>query len=327
MALPNKPFLINYNAKNYNPATHTIPKEQGQTFDQDMVLNAAASSYTNDHITVNGQYYEHYFNSTSENPFSRSGSQPLTIIAKTSNGVDTDGTHAICSSRGSSGGVNWMIMNPCRNSPLGVVYMHNSNNTYNNCPYIQMSDITIPNIYSILVSNGIGYGKNYTSNTTFRSISNSYGSLSSGFGIFTDTYASGGFEIWNGDFYWLYISTEALTDDEIQQVINYNEGVSEFTIEPDVVNFSYSGGNSAITITSENNWSASTTNGWITVSPSSGTSAVNSTTVIVSSNLFTDRNGTVTFNDGENVKELTVSQSGYNISPFNNMFRNGIRIN
>ena len=322
-SLPSNTFLCNYNAKNYNPSTHTIPNEQGALFAQDMVLNAAAASYTDDHITVNGQYYNYQFSSASDNPFNRSGNNAFTIIAKTSKGTDTSGEHAIASCRYPS--INWILFNPANGCSNDTIFLHNTNRYYSNTPYTVISQV--PNIYAIRVANGSGYGQSITDNTTYRSIGNTWGSTATRFGIFTDTHQMGGFEIWKGDFYWIYISGEALTDEEITKVIKYNEGIVDFSISPDSASFQSSGGSSAITVTSESNWTASTENDWITLSPSSGTSAVTSCIVSVPNTLFSDRNGTVTFTDGENTLELMVSQNGYNLAPFNNLFRHGNRIN
>lgn len=220
--LPSNTFLINYNAKFYNSSTYTIPKTEGQLFNEDMVLNAAASSYTSDHITVNGQYFEKSFGSTGANPFNLTNSSPFTLIAKTSRGFDTNGEHSLASCR--SGGLNWVLFNPGNGSGADKVFMHNSQRLYSQTPYATIT--TEPNIYAIRINNGSGYGQSYTDGTTERSISVSYNGNSDRFGIFTDTYSTGGFELWKGDFYWMYISTEALTDDEIQQVINYNENIN-----------------------------------------------------------------------------------------------------
>jgi hypothetical protein len=40
--------------------------------------------------------------------------------------------------------------------------------------------------------------------------------------LFTGNYYG---EDWGGDFYWIYVSPTALTDEQIQQVIDYNENM------------------------------------------------------------------------------------------------------
>ena len=221
--LPNKSFLINYNARDYNDSTHTIPKTSGQTFDEDLVLNAPACAYTSDHITVDGQYFQKYFSDANDNPFNLTAQDPFTIIAKTSKGLDASGEHSIASVRSEYGGFSWMLFNGGNGSDNNTVFMHNSERYASNTPSITLT--TEPNIWAIRIANGSGYGESITDNTTGTTQTVRYDGLSpDGFGIFTDTFQSTGFELWRGDFYWIYMSKEALTDEEIAAVINFNEG-------------------------------------------------------------------------------------------------------
>ena len=165
MALPNKAFLFNYNATNYDPQTHTIPKTEGQLFNEDMVLNAAASSYTSDHITVNGQQFDYDFQNVDSNPFNRSNTDSLTVIMKAKPSSLTSGAHSLFSNRG--GSYNWMVFNPANGSPAGMFFLHTSDGDYNNVPSVQARNLNEPNIFAFRVSNGTGYGHSYTDNETF----------------------------------------------------------------------------------------------------------------------------------------------------------------
>ena len=219
-SLPSNTFLINYNAKFYNTSTHTIPKTEGQIFDQDLVLNGNPVSYTNSSITVNGQYFDYTFSSNSNNPFNRTGTDSLTIIMKAKPSTTTSGAHSLFSNRG--GSYNWMVFNPANSSPAGMFFLHTANGDYSKAPYVQAVSLTNPNIFAFRVANGSGYGQSYTDNNTFRSTGVTWG------GITNIVHILGGIaavEAWNGEFYWMYISTEALTDNEIQQVIDYNENL------------------------------------------------------------------------------------------------------
>lgn len=218
--LPNIAFLVNYNAKQYNPATYTIPQTQGQLFAQDLVLNGAAASYTSDSITVDGQNYQYYFGGTGDNPFNRSGSDSQTIIMKVKQGTYTSGAHAILSNRGND--YNWMVFNPANGSPTGVVFLHTRNGTYNQVPNITMVDTTIPNIFAFKVNSGTGTSYNYTTQTQGSNYNINWGGASNRMTFFIGV-SSG--EVWKGEFWWMYVSNEALTDDQIQQVINYNENL------------------------------------------------------------------------------------------------------
>ena len=218
--LPSIAFLCNYNAKLYDPTTRTIPKVQGQIFDQDLVLNGNPVSYTNSSITVNGQYFDYNFNNNANNPFNRSGSDSLTIVMKAKPSSLTSGAHSIFSNRG--GSYNWMVFNPANGSPAGMFFLHTANGAYANAPYVQAVSLTDPNIFAFRVANGSGYGQSYTDNETFRSTGITWGGITNVIHILGGVAAV---EAWNGEFYWMYISTEALTDNEIQQVIDYNENL------------------------------------------------------------------------------------------------------
>lgn len=332
--LPNKTFLCNYNAKQFNVLTHTIPKTSGQTFDHDMVLNASPSAYTLNNITVNGQYFEYDFGSTSLNPFNRTGNQPLTIVAKTSKGFYDSGEHTIVCSRYPN--INWLLFNPANTSGDGAganggtVFLHdNSHRFWTNTPYVQM--VSDPNIYAIRVSGGTGYGKSFTDNTTFESRSVSFGSTARRVGFFTDTHSPGGFELWHGTFYWIYVSAEYLTDEEVQEVIDYNEQLpTQIEIVPSSLSFSYQSGSSSVNITASSNWTASTNDNWITLSATAGTSGSTNITVSVSENQgLIERSGVVTITDANsNVATFSVNQSKMLTTLFaNKAFMNGLPVN
>lgn len=216
--LPNIPFLVNYNARDYDPSTRTIPQTQGQSFAYDLVLNGDADSYTNNSITVNGQYFQVSIPNTNNNPFNRSGSDNQTIIMKVKQGQDTSGAHAILSNRGSN--YNWMVFNPANNSPFGMVFLHTSNGAYDQVPNIMMVDTTIPNIFAFKVNSGTGTSYNYTTQTSGNTYNISWGGASNRICFFIGV---GTNEIWRGEFCWMYVSNEALTDAQIEQVIRYNE--------------------------------------------------------------------------------------------------------
>ena len=327
--LPNKTFICNFNAKDYDASTHTIPKTTGQIFDQDLVLNANPSAYTSDHITVNGQYFVHQFSSANLNPFNRSGNQPLTIVAKTSKGFYTSGEHTIVSSR-DSGNINWLLFNPANGADNSKVFLHDRDHRY----YYETPCATIttePNIYAIRVNNGSGYGMSITDNTTGSTQTVTFGIGATRVGFFTDSYnASVGFELWTGDFYWIYISNEALNDSEIQEVIDYNDGVS-LRVEPNSIYFGNESGTSAVTVTSPTDWNASVlSGGFLTVLPQSGTSG--STTVYVTASKNTSygqRIGKILITD-ENQDEAEINitqQESQIVVPIRKMYINGNRIN
>ena len=321
----NRTFICNYNASEFD-GDKTIPKTEGQLFSQDMVLNASPSSFDDKYISVNGQYFEYEFSSANLNPFNRSGNQPLTIVAKTSKGLDNSGEHSIVCSRYPS--INWLLFNPAngKGANNGTIFLHdNTHRFWTDTPYVQIT--TEPNIYSIRVNNSQGYGQSYTDGTTERSIAVGFGSAATRVGFFTDPHYTGGFEIWRGNFYWIYISGEALTDDEIQQVIEYNENLGSFGISPENISFDYTGGTSALTITSEEGWTASTENDWLTLSSTTGTGN-NTINITAQLNKGQERIGIITVTNGNTNVSCTITQSKYPVLLYcENLFKNGNTIN
>ena len=98
-------------------------------------------------------------------------------------------------------------------------------------------------------------------------------------------------------------------------------------ISPENMSFDYTGGTSALTITSEEGWTASTENDWLTLSSTSGIgdSTINITAKL---NKGEERTGYVNVTDGKYTSVCTISQKNYPvIVPYNNLYINGNRIN
>lgn len=105
--------------------------------------------------------------------------------------------------------------------------------------------------------------------------------------------------------------------------------ISGFELSTSALTFSSIASSSTITVTSSDNpWTASTTDSWITINPITGDTGETNVTVTVSSNYFTDRTGTVSFTDGKETLQLTVTQKNrVDYIPFKKLFINGDRIN
>lgn len=303
-SLPSNTFICNYNARDFD-GSRTIPKTSGQTFGEDLYLTSAVTSYDANKITLSGQYFAKSFNSTGANPFNRTSTDSLTVIAKLGQGVDTSGAHSVFSNRGNT--YNWMVFNPANGSPVGMFFLHSSQGAYAKCPYIQMVDTTAPNIFAFRVSGGTGFGQSYTDNQVFGSTGVTWGGQSNRIAFFCG--GSNGSELWKGDFYWIYISPEVLTDAEIQQVIKYNEKTS-FETDVTAITASYNSTTSAVTLTADEDmaWTASTSNNWITLSTTGGTGSSVFTISIAANKAYTARNGLVTVSNGEDTIEITVEQ-------------------
>ena len=205
--LPNVPFTVNFNAKNYDSKTKTLLKTSGQLAGVDAVITAGTPTVGNGYLTIASgtratiSGYQTYFN--------RSSSRPnLTIISK----QRTDGSSChMFANRDSN--YNWMYR--CYSNKLTL---HGSS---------EQGSITVttqPVIESVRVNSSMqAKYNNYTNNTSSTYSNFKYGSTNSGkFALFAG-YASSSGEWFVGDFYWIYMSQNTLTDEQVQQVIAYNE--------------------------------------------------------------------------------------------------------
>lgn len=92
MALPSNTFLFNYNARDYDAVTHTLPKNANQTLNFDIVFNGTPTAVGDDYLDLSGGDCNSLFdncvityNNTQSNPFNRDNTnKTLTIIYKTS---------------------------------------------------------------------------------------------------------------------------------------------------------------------------------------------------------------------------------------------------
>lgn len=203
--LPDVPFTVNINAKNYNATTKTFAKTNGQLADTDIVITEGTPVLNDGYVTVSTgskgtiSGYGTYFTRDNNNP-------NLTIISKQS----TVGGCHIFSNRDSN--YNWMYR--AYNNKLSL---HGANGEIGN-----LAVTTQPVIESVRVnSSRTAIFNNYTDNTTVSSSDFNYGGSNTTAYLFYGGYSG---EYFVGDFYWLYMSQTTLTDEQVQQVITYNEG-------------------------------------------------------------------------------------------------------
>lgn len=230
-SLPNVPFSVNYNAKNYVSSTKTLLKTSGQLVDVDAVITAGTPTVGDGYLTIASgtratiSGYQTYFNRTNSAP-------NLTIISKQS----TDGGNChMFANRDNN--FNWMYRPT--NTKL---------NFHGSSQIAGTKTTTQPVIESVRVdSNRLLTFNNYTDNTSSTKTGFKYGGTNSGkFAIFAG-YGTSSSEWFVGDFYWVYMSQNTLTDEQVQQVITYNEGGGgepiypiEYTVKqdpPDNVSF------------------------------------------------------------------------------------------
>lgn len=207
--LPNVPFTVNYNAKNYDASTKTFAKTEGQLANTDVTVNRTLTAYDG-YVTVSSgsrgviSGYDDYFNRTNSTP-------NLTIISK----QRTKGNDCHLFANRTSSNYNWMYRTYNFKLTLHGTSEQGS-----------LGLTTQPVIESVRVdSNRSVTYNNYTDNTSNTVSDFNYGQTNGSVALFAG-YTNNDTEWFSGDFYWIYMSQNTLTDEQVQEVINYNEGVS-----------------------------------------------------------------------------------------------------
>ena len=316
--LPNKQFLINWNARNFDAATNTIAKEAGQLFDQDLVFPNAVSAYTDTYVTLpsSGACKTTFsFSSTSDNPFNLYSGDSFTLIAKMKSNTGS----SWCISNRDSGNY-WLLGFNADKLILSSIYDYTS-------PHLQYTPQTTgPLTMGVRISNNYGEYISVTDNTTVGAQLNGswWQNPTRTIYFFGGNWGS---EIWTGDFYWVYISKEALTDAEIRQVVDYNENTEVFEADKYAIDFGYAGGTDTLTVTADNAWTCTTPTGF-TVSPTSGTTG-ETTVTVTAGRSGVEKTGTAVFTDSNsNTFDVELTQSGDgSLFPFAKIIRGTRRIN
>ncbi len=237
--LPSNTFVFNFNAKDYNASTRTIPRTSGQTLAQDMVMmKTSNSSYTNvtsaitastDHISFSaGTYAQFAFSNSASSPFNITTSSPnLTFIVKWWRNPDAGSSiwgnspqSEVLANRGNSpGNINWIA----RITPTVAHFITSSNNAAS--PY-SVTWSANPVVMMYRISNRTVEIKNITENLSNTPFGSTWNGGTNRITFFGQGYQSTATDVRNcvgGDFYWAYLSREVLTDEEVQQVIDYND--------------------------------------------------------------------------------------------------------
>ena len=315
-ALPNKSFLVNWNARNYDAATHTIAKESGQLFDHDLVFPNAVSAYTDTYVTLpsSGACKTTFsFSSSADNPFNLYSGDSFTLIAK----MKPNANESWCISNRDSSNY-WLL------GFNADILLLSSINDYTS-PHLYYTPLTTgPLTMGVRISNNYGEYISVTDNTTVGAqLSGSWWQNPTKHIYFFG--GNSGSEIWTGDLYWLYISKEALTDAEIAQVVAYNENATTFEPSQDSFSFNTQGGTASFTVTADNAWMAAAPTDF-TISPLSG-SAGDTTVTITAPMRLTTKTNTVTFTDSEqNTFDITIAQSDQGINPNLTMYKGSTTI-
>lgn len=336
--LPNKSFVFNYNARDYDASTFTIPNDSGGTLQRDMVWTATTSTIR-DNIQLVDDHLAIPESATSIFTFASSGANPmnytsindvdLTVVFKAKySGTGTNRGTFLASQKVSNGGVaNWMVRigsreyNPASDTRISFVVGATQSNWDNAIPYTCGDTITAA-VRTQKSGSSIGVSINRLDVPASTSFTNNY----------TNVYGSENIFFFNipyfqGDFYWCYASREVLTDEEIQQVIAFNE--SKFGPDSTGTTIAASGGTATTNLEAETGWTATTTSPWITISPASGESGTTAITFTIRKNNFAPRTGVVVFTDDNgDTAEYTINQEGQDkVAPINKMYQGTRRIN
>ena len=214
-SLPAVSFSVNYNARDYDETTSSLTMTADQSIEYSPVLSGDPVTVNDGYITIDGDT-QSSIPSEWANYLNRDRDEPnLTIV---------------CKARASNYDQSAIIFVGRDDFMANWGYNQNEDNATIYGGWGSHEDLSLqydgnPKICSVRFGD---YGEGYVINDWTDSLSKSGDSVEFGDEHFGDcllfTNREFGGTCWHGDFYWLYISQETLTDEEIEQVIEYNEG-------------------------------------------------------------------------------------------------------
>lgn len=215
-------FVFNFNARDYDPQTRTIPAENGALETNAFILGANPVAVSADSLTIDS------YNNHSMVAEISSGKTQYYSINGTDNRAATwifkfgaygsERAPHFLSNRTTTGNYNWMVRTYTDEMH---VCLHDS---FNHCDL--SLDGTYPVIAAITVKpeNGAVTMRNITEGTTVQPFNFDYGRNNATPAFFEgySNFASSQ-EWYQGMFYWCFYANRCLTDAEVTQVIDYNE--------------------------------------------------------------------------------------------------------
>lgn len=90
--------------------------------------------------------------------------------------------------------------------------------------------------------------------------------------------------------------------------LTYGEIINTFKISPENMSFGFSGGSSALTITADGGWTASTNESWLALSSTEGTGDATITVTANENTSFQPKLGTINVTDGSDTLTCSISQ-------------------
>lgn len=117
----------------------------------------------------------------------------------------------------------------------------------------------------------------------------------------------------NGESQWYYAGSSDYPNPVFVTVM----AAPTLSVSPSSISFQHIGGNQVVNVTSNVNWTASSSASWLTVSPNSGTESESVIIAATANNSNSSRSATITITGSGGVppKTITVSQSGSGIQP------------
>lgn len=210
--LPNVSYLCNYNADDFDESTQTFYRsETGQTFDNDITLvGTGTATKTGNYVSVPTTKYKTFsFANAASNPFNgwnNATGMSYTFIYKVRWNNASNACNII-SDRDNSN-INWCVR--------GNIFHTSDGN------FLKFVASANPSTMVVRVDADANAERKCIETNQSATGTCSYGPQTSVVNFFTG-YANRATEPLNGDFYWLYVSREYLTDAQVQQVIDYNE--------------------------------------------------------------------------------------------------------
>ena len=207
-------FVFNFNARDYNPQTRTIPAENGALETNAFILGADPVAVGTDSLTIDSYNNNSMIAATSTGKYGLysidgTNNRTATWIFKYSRSGDGDNCHFL-SNRESD--YNWMVR------PYGdMIKLHDSAEE-NGCPVSTYPCTAVIRI----ADDGTTTIQNLTDATACTPYTFNYGRTNATPMFFSGYYSDRG-EWFQGIFYWCFFANRCLTDDEVTQVIDYNE--------------------------------------------------------------------------------------------------------
>lgn len=220
-------FNFNFNFKNYDSSTQTVPNDPSANWQQDLVLQGTPVVDT-DHITVTNSdaFAQLPFDTLNDNIFNMNSTNgyEMTVIFKVSNcqGVDliSNRGYAKDTSVTNTNNYNWMV----RPSLSNWMYLHDSQSQKGGLKVSTNPNIVVMKVNSSRTLTNTSLTDNMATTASLDFSKNS-GRIcffcTNGYNK-TTTYIR---ENFSGTCYWMFQANRVLTDDEITQVVNYNENL------------------------------------------------------------------------------------------------------